>query len=148
MKRILIPAILFFSLGFISACGGKSSSKEEPQANEEKHEDENSEPGTTSLTQEQMKAIGVELGVIEDKELTSSLKATGVLRVPNQNKASINSIYSGVVKSLLVQPGSKVYKGQTIATIGNPDFIQAQSEYLNVNTKITLAELEVKRQKN
>ena len=147
MKRILIPAILFFSLGFISACGGKNSSKEEPQANEEKHEDENSEPGTTSLTQEQMKAIGVELGVIEDKELTSSLKATGVLRVPNQNKASINSIYSGVVKSLLVQPGSKVYKGQTIATIGNPDFIQAQSEYLNVNTKITLAELEVKRQK-
>lgn len=147
MKRILIPAILFFSLGFISACGGKNSSKEEPQANEEKHEEENSEPGTTSLTQEQMKAIGVELGVIEDKELTSSLKATGVLRVPNQNKASINSIYSGVVKSLLVQPGSKVYKGQTIATIGNPDFIQAQSEYLNVNTKITLAELEVKRQK-
>jgi len=39
MKRILIPAILFFSLGFISACGGKNSSKEEPQANEEKHED-------------------------------------------------------------------------------------------------------------
>jgi len=37
----------------------------------------NIEPGTTSLTQAQMKAIGVELGVIEDKELTSSLKATG-----------------------------------------------------------------------
>ena len=147
MKRILFPAILFFSLGFISACGGKSSTNEEPQAKEEKHEDENNEPGTTSLTQAQMKAIGVELGVIEDKELTSSLKATGVLRVPNQNKASINSIYSGVVKSLLVQPGSKVSKGQTIATIGNPDFIQAQSEYLNVNTKITLAELEVKRQR-
>ncbi len=147
MKRILFPAILFFSLGFISACGGKSSTKEEPQAKEEKHEDENSEPGTTSLTQAQMKAIGVELGGIEDKELTSSLKATGVLRVPNQNKASINSIYSGVVKSLLVQPGSKVSKGQKIATIGNPDFIQAQSEYLNVNTKITLAELEVKRQR-
>lgn len=147
MKRILFPAILFFSLGFISACGGKSSTNEEPQAKEEKHEDENNEPGTTSLTQAQMKAIGVELGVIEDKELTSSLKATGVLQVPNQNKASINSIYSGVVKSLLVQPGSKVSKGQTIATIGNPDFIQAQSEYLNVNTKITLAELEVKRQR-
>ena len=100
-----------------------------------------------TLTEEQMKTIGVELGVIEDKELTSSLKTNGVLRVPNQNKASVNSIYSGVIKTLLVQPGSKVSRGQTIATIGNPEFIQAQSEYLNVNTRITLAELEVKRQK-
>ena len=28
-----------------------------------------------TLTEEQMKTIGVELGVIEDKELTSSLKS-------------------------------------------------------------------------
>lgn len=69
------------------------------------------------------------------------------MKVPNQNKASVNSIYSGVIKSLLVQPGNNVRKGQTIATIANPEFIQAQSEYLNITTKITLAELEVKRQK-
>ncbi len=70
-----------------------------------------------------------------------------MLKVPNQNKASVNSIYSGVIKSLLVQPGNLYQKGQTIATIANPDFIQAQSEYLNVNSKIAMAELEVKRQK-
>ncbi len=94
-----------------------------------------------------MKSIGVELGGIEQKQLTASLKTNGLLKVPNQNKASVNSIYSGVIKSLLVQPGNIVRKGQTIATIANPEFIQAQSEYLNVNAKITLAELEVKRQK-
>src|SRR5690606_29925118 len=62
-------------------------------------------------------------------------------------KASVNSVYSGVIKSLRIQPGNTVSKGQIIATITNPEFIQAQSEYLNVNAKIALAELEVKRQK-
>ncbi|HNR17595.1 MAG TPA: efflux RND transporter periplasmic adaptor subunit [Chitinophagaceae bacterium] len=147
MKRLLIATILFTGLAALSACGGKSNTATETAPKEEGHEDEHKNPGTATLTEEQMKTIGVELGVIEDKELTSSLKATGVLRVPNQNKASVNSVYSGVIKSLLVQPGSRVSKGQTIATIGNPEFIQAQSEYLNVNTKITLAELEVKRQR-
>ena len=65
-----------------------------------------------------------------------------VLKVPNQNKASVNSIYSGVIKSLLVQPGSHVSKGQTIATVANPEFIQAQSQYLSVNGKIALPKVE------
>lgn len=147
MKKFFISAMLFFSLAAITACGGKSSSTTETAATEEKHEDEHENANTATLTEEQMKTIGVELGVIEEKELTSSLKANGILRVPNQNKASVNSIYSGVIKTLLVQPGSKVGKGQTIATISNPEFIQAQSQYLSANAKITFAELEVKRQK-
>lgn len=147
MKKLFITALFFISVTAILSCGDKNSSNStETSVKEESHEGENQSAGTTTLTEEQMKSIGVELGVIEDKELTSSLKANGVLKVPNQNKASVNSIYSGVIKTLLVQPGSKVSKGQTVATIGNPEFIQAQSEYLNVNTKITLAELEVKRQ--
>jgi len=148
IKQYLTAAILFIGLSALTACGGKSSTKEDSATKEETHEDEHKNPGTATLTEEQMKTIGVELGVIEDKELTSSLKTNGVLRVPNQNKASVNSVYSGVIKSLLVQPGSKVSRGQTIATIGNPEFIQAQSEYLNVNAKISLAELEVQRQKD
>jgi len=146
MKQYIIAAILFAGIAVISACGGKSNTPGETVTKEENNKTEEKNPGTTTLTTEQMKTIGVELGVIEDKELTSSLKANGVLRVPNQNKASVNSVYSGVIKSLLVQPGSVVSKGQTIATIGNPDFIQAQSDYLGVNTKIAMAELEVKRQ--
>lgn len=145
MKKFLIMAVLFTSMVSMISCGSKDNA-ETPKL-EEDHKDEHENPNTATLTEEQMKTIGVELGVIEDKELTSSLKANGTLRVPNQNKASVNSIYSGVIKTLLVQPGSNVSRGQTIATIGNPEFIQAQSEYLNVNTKITMAELEVKRQR-
>jgi RND family efflux transporter MFP subunit len=52
------------------------------------------------------------------------------------------------MKTLLVQPGNTVRKGQVIATVANPEFVQVQSDYLNVSAKIGLAELEVKRQKD
>ena len=150
MIKFLTTVMIFASLVFTVSCGNKSSgdtaaTEEAKLAEGEKDEHENSDMAT--LTEEQIKSIGIELGTIEQKQLTASVKANGVLKVPNQNKASVNSIYSGVIKSLLVQPGSLVSRGQTIATVANPEFIQAQSQYLNVIGKIAFAELEVKRQK-
>ena len=151
MKKFLIAIIIFASLVFVVSCGGKSSSAETENSGEAKteegHTDEHENPNIATLTEDQIKSIGIEFGVIEQKQLTASVKASGVLRVPNQSQANVNSVYSGVIKSLLVQPGNIVRKGQTIATIANPEFIQAQSQYLSVNAKITFAELEVKRQK-
>ena len=146
MKKCFILTILFAGLAIIVSCSSKGTA--ETATTEEGHTDEHANTNTAILTDEQIKSIGIELGVIEEKQLTASLKTNGVLQVPNQNKASVNSLYSGVIKSLLIQPGNYVRKGQTIATIANPDFIQAQSEYLSVNSKIVLAELEVKRQRD
>lgn len=148
MKKLLILLTISITSFILLSCGGKSKVSEETVKTEEAgHEDEHENPNTATLTEEQMKSIGVELGVIEEKQLSFSLKTNGVLKVPNQNKASVNSIYSGVIKSLSVQPGNLVRRGQVIATVANPEFIQVQSEYIGVNAKISLAELEVKRQK-
>lgn len=101
---------------------------------------------TVTFTGEQVKSIGIETGPIEEKQLTASIRANGALRVPNQNKALINSLYSGIVQSLLIQPGNTVQKGQVIATVANPDFIRMQEEYLAIGPKLVLAQQEVDRQ--
>ena len=149
MKKNIIKFISALSIAIVFAsCSGKDNSdpaKPAEPKKEEQHEHENSDEAT--LTAAQMKTIGIQLGSVEQKQLTASLKTNGVLKVPNQNRASINSIYSGVIKSLLVQPGNTVKKGQTIATIANPEFIQVQSEYQSVNSKIVFAEQEYNRQK-
>jgi RND family efflux transporter MFP subunit len=85
--------------------------------------------------------------VIEQKELTNSIKANGILTVPNQNKAFVTPLYSGVVKSLHVQPGSFVKQGQAIAAIVNPDLLAMQQQLQQLNTQISLSEIEVNRQK-
>lgn len=146
MKKFLIVSITLLSLVASFSCGSKSN-VEAGKSQEEEHTDEHENTNTATLTEDQIKSIGIELGVIEEKQLTASLKTNGVLKVPNQNKASVNSVYSGVIRSLLVQPGNNVRKGQTIATVANPEFVQVQSDYLEVTAKIGLAELEVKRQR-
>ena len=146
MKKIIIAGIIFFSMTILNSCGSKDNTetaKEETPAGVEGHANEN----IATLTEEQMKTIGIELGAIEQKELTNAIKANGVLTVPNQNKAFVVPLYSGVIKSLNVQPGSFVNQGQAIATIVNPNLIQMQQQLQQVNTQIVLSEIEVKRQK-
>ena len=146
MKKFLIITIIFTSLVAVLSCNSKGNTETEA-VKEEGHEEENENPNFATLTEEQIKSIGIELGTIEQKQLTASLKTNGVLKVPNHNKASVNSVYSGVIQSLLVQPGNTVSKGQTIATIANPEFIRVQDDYLGINSKIVLAEQEYNRQK-
>ncbi len=146
MKRYFAIAFLMPAFSILLACNGQKSDPTE-QTSQAGEKNDHPDEKTTSLTDEQIKSIGIEFGAVEQKQLTRSLKTTGMLRVPNQNKATINSVYSGVVKTLLVQPGDIVRKGQTIASIANPEFVQVQSNYLSVDARIGLAELEVKRQK-
>src|SRR5580765_8299079 len=98
MKKFLIRAIIFAGIASFGSCGNKGN-VEVAKTAEAPLEDNHKNPGEATLTTEQMKTIGVELGSIEQKQLTASLKTNGVLKVPNQNKASINSVYSGVIKS-------------------------------------------------
>ncbi|MES2397522.1 MAG: efflux RND transporter periplasmic adaptor subunit [Bacteroidota bacterium] len=145
MKNFIIIISIVATTMLFGSCGNKSASSNE-EAKEEHHE-EHENPSTATLNVEQMKSIKIQLGTIEKKQLTASLKANGILKVPNQNKANVTSLLGGVVKSLLVQPGNTVTKGQTIATIANTAFIILQEDFLSVSAKTDLAQVEFERQK-
>lgn len=128
----------------LAACGGNSESDGHDHGSGEEHKEET--PTVTSLTQKQINAVGITFGEIEQKQLTATIKANGVLRVPNNFKANATTLYGGVVKTLNVEFGDHVKKGQIIATISNPQFIQLQEEYLTINSQIVLADAEMQRQ--
>ncbi|MEJ5055480.1 efflux RND transporter periplasmic adaptor subunit [Sphingobacterium sp. MYb382] len=149
ISKILGIAVVLLSL---YSCGGKAKDgatevKTEAAKDDGHGHDEEKEGTIASLTTEQMKAVGITLGHIEDKNLTATIKANGALRVPNNNKANVTSLYGGVIKSLNVQLGDFVRKGQVVATIENPQFIQLQEEYLTMDSRITLGQQELQRQK-
>jgi RND family efflux transporter MFP subunit len=129
---------------FLSSCGSKSTSTEHEG---EEHHNEHENTSTATLTAEQMKSIGIALGTLEKKQLTASLKANGILKVPNQNRANATASLGGTVKNILVQTGASVIKGQTIATISNNSFITMQEDYLSTAAKTELAKAEYDRQK-
>ncbi len=147
---------ILFALGLFAALNGcKSDTPKEshkgggnPEAQDpHSHEDHEGGEQVAALSAEQIKTIGITFGSIEYKNLTATIKANGALRVPNNNKANATSLYGGVVKTLKVQLGDAVHKGQVIATIENPLFVQLQEEYLTLGSRIILAEQEMQRQK-
>ncbi|RYZ56322.1 MAG: efflux RND transporter periplasmic adaptor subunit [Sphingobacteriales bacterium] len=136
--------ILLCTMCLFTACG---SNKTEPAKAEESEHHEESTGTIVSLTEEQIKTAGIALGQVELKNLNTSIRASGVLSVPNQNKAFITTLYNGVIKTLLIQPGNYVRKGQLIATVVNPDIVVLQQELLTVNAEINMAETELRRQR-
>ncbi len=142
MKNIIFLAAFATTLLLASCNSNKTETKEE----ETEHHDEHENTNTSTLTTEQLKSIKIEFGSIEKKQLTATLKANGILKVPNQNKANATASLGGVIKSILVQTGNRVSKGQVIGTISNNTFITMQEEYLIVSSKTELAQLEFARQ--
>ncbi|MBL7690717.1 MAG: efflux RND transporter periplasmic adaptor subunit [Flavipsychrobacter sp.] len=94
-----------------------------------------------------MKVAGVVLGDIEMKNLTTSISVNGTLAVPNQNKALVTSLIGGVLRSLNVQPGNLVQKGQSVGTIANTELSGIQQQIISINGQLKYAEQEQKRQK-
>jgi len=135
----------FLIISIITLFTSCASKKAEP-VKEETHSEE-TPSNMVSLTELQMKTAGIELGTIEQKNLKNSIKANGILKVPNQNKAFVTSVNSGVIKSLHIQPGSFVRKGQIVATIVNPDVAGIQQQLQTINAQISLNEIEYNRQK-
>ncbi len=146
MYRLFILTLIAATGLLFSNCGNKTESSEGDHGHEHGgHEEESTT--TVSLTAEQIKSIKVGIGTIEKKQLTATLKANGLLKVPNQNKAVVTSLLGGVVQSILIQPGNKVKKGQVLATVTNMAFITMQEEYLSISSQATLAESEFQRQR-
>lgn len=145
---------LYLMLAFTLIFGACKSSTKEANKTPDKHIDEKQKSEIkeesdkdVELTKEQMKAVGIELGKIELKNLSSVVKANGQLEVPPQNKADVTSLIGGVIKKINVLEGNYVKKGQTVAMIENPEFIKLQQEYLSILRGSTYAAQEFTRQK-
>ncbi|MBK8927368.1 MAG: hypothetical protein IPM74_16070 [Crocinitomicaceae bacterium] len=148
MSKYIILITALSGLILMSSCSGNQSEEghDEHGHGAESGHDENT--NTATLTPEQIESIGIKYGSIEKKQLTSSLKLNGLLHVPNNNRASVTSLYGGVINTLSIQQGSTVKKAEVVATLTNASFITMQEEFLTISSKLTLAEIEFERQKN
>jgi len=148
--RALLSSVLLSGFFLLTGCHThrEDDGHDHGASGSEKEEAHKETTTVTSLTREQMQSIGLTLGKIEQKPLTAVLKVNGRLKVPNNNKAVITSMYGGVIQTLQVEIGMSVKKGQAIATIAHPQFIQLQEEYLTVGSRITYAEQEQQRQRD
>ena len=142
MKSKIFFVIVVFSL-FVIGCKNKVETTEEHGG-----EHEVLPPNTVEMNDDQYKTAGIELGQVEYKVLSNVLKVNGVVNVPPQNLVSVSVNMGGFVKSTDLVQGSPVSKGQVLAVIENPEFIELQQNYLENKNKLEFAETDYNRQKD
>lgn len=72
----------------------------------------------------------------------------GILVIPPQNMATVTLTIGGIVKTIPLLTGEYIEKGEVIATLDNPEFIDLQQSYLEAEAQSEYLEKEYMRQLN
>jgi cobalt-zinc-cadmium efflux system membrane fusion protein len=131
--------IILFSLVLVS-CGNS-------EKNNETILEESLNPNEIIISQSQFTSENMELGKLEEQSFNHTIKTTGMIDVPPQNKAIISAFLGGYITKTPLLIGDKVKKGQVLVTLENPEFIQIQQEYLEISEQLNYLKSEFNRQK-
>jgi cobalt-zinc-cadmium efflux system membrane fusion protein len=80
-------------------------------------------------------------------EAAGNARLNGRLVWDEDHTVRVFSPFAGRVNRIFVQPGTSVGKGQPLASLGSPEFGQAQTEARRAETDVKLADTNLQRQK-
>lgn len=130
---IIAAAVLFV------ACSGNISSDAGSLS------DDNAEKSDSIEAKANADSVSVD-GVSSATNVANSPTFNGVLMVSPQQNATVSLTMGGKVHSLKVMPGQAVTRGQVVASIDNPEYIELQQTYLDASAQTEYLEKEYKRQ--
>ncbi len=83
------------------------------------------------ITPQRMQSIGVKLGSVEMKKVSSEIRVTGNVDVDERRLANVQLRFPGWIHKVFVDATyDLVHKGQPLFTIYSPDLVTTQEEYL------------------
>ncbi|OOV26442.1 efflux transporter periplasmic adaptor subunit [Flavobacterium sp. LM5] len=103
--------------------------------------------GLVRVTQVQFQSAGMVISSPVMKDFDETIKVSGKIDVPPQNRAKVTTFIGGYVKSTQLLVGDRVSKGQALLTLENTAFIDIQKEYLEVAEQLKYLKSEFVRQK-
>lgn len=142
MRHILVLAAAAMLLW---SCG--DGKRGESEATPHSEEAEGHHPEELTLSERQVRAVGLAFGKVERKNLSEVIHVNGVTALNPQDKAEVAPLTGGILRSISVIEGSRVAKGQTVATIENTEIVTMQKDYLQSLSVLTQAEEELSRQR-
>ncbi|MCK9199098.1 MAG: efflux RND transporter periplasmic adaptor subunit [Bacteroidales bacterium] len=137
-KFISSSIILALFISLVSCSGGKKV--------DEAKEVEILPENIVEMRDDQIKLADIQMGTIEYRSISGTLKVSGLIGVAPQNLATVCMPMGGFVKSTKLMPGNTVKKGQTLAVLENPEFVDIQRDYLEAKSKLKFAKAEYDRQ--
>ncbi|MBN2728025.1 MAG: efflux RND transporter periplasmic adaptor subunit [Bacteroidales bacterium] len=135
MKNKYFTAI-FVSVLFLASCGGNSVQEEAINETDE-----------ITISKEQFKTSGMELGLPIEKEFNHSIQSSGYIRVKPSGIARIHIPVEGILRYYNLQEGTYVYKGQLLFSIESNEILKLQQQFAETSALIKSSEAEYLRLK-
>lgn len=142
-KKISIYSLVLALV--LSSCSGK---KEEEKTVYENTKFSKSVENTVHLTEKQLQSVGVTTTSIQNRNMEKLVRLNGKAEIAPSHISSVSSIMGGHIKSINVINGSHFSKGQVLAVVEDPQFIQLQQDYLVTKAQLEAARLNFTRQKD
>ncbi|WP_372756852.1 efflux RND transporter periplasmic adaptor subunit [Mariniflexile sp.] len=136
MKYIFILMLLLVNV----ACGNLEKNKESVVQ-------DTVDTNKIQITKSQFISENMQLGKLEAHTFNETIKTSGMIDVPPQNKATISAFIGGYISKTPLLIGDKVKKGQLLVTLENPEFIEIQQQYLEISEQLNYLKSEFNRQK-
>ncbi|MGG7438066.1 efflux RND transporter periplasmic adaptor subunit [Chryseobacterium arthrosphaerae] len=142
-KKISILSLV--SVLVLSSCSGK---KEEEKTVYENTKFNKSTENTVHLTEKQVQSVGITTTSIQNRNMEKLVRLNGKAEIAPSHISSVSSIMGGHIKAINVINGSHFSKGQVLAVVEDPQFIQLQQDYLVTKAQLEAARLNFNRQKD
>ncbi|GAB2956931.1 efflux RND transporter periplasmic adaptor subunit [Hymenobacter coalescens] len=135
--RYLLPLT---ALASFAACS--SAPAEKPVA-----EAAASAPDEVTLSSDELRVAGVRTGRVRYRATAGVLRVNGSLEAPPQSLVVLSAPLGGYIEQLPLLPGAHVSRGEAVARVRNPEFIQVQQEYRQLLSQLDYARAELERQR-
>ncbi|WP_312305007.1 efflux RND transporter periplasmic adaptor subunit [Chryseobacterium sp.] len=142
-KKISILSLV--SVLVLSSCSGK---KEEEKTVYENTKFSKSTENTVHLTEKQIQSVGITTTSIQNRNMEKLVRLNGKAVIAPSHISSVSSIMGGHIKAINIINGSRFSKGQVLAVVEDPQFIQLQQDYLVTKAQLEAARLNFNRQKD
>ncbi|HQS22858.1 MAG: efflux transporter periplasmic adaptor subunit [Sphingobacteriia bacterium 24-36-13] len=142
-------SLAMLALLFLAACSNKQESADNDTTVDTAGNPKDTAATTAKqiiFTSEQYRLAGIATGAVEMRNLSNIIKLNGVIDVEPQSSAIVSAPLGGYLKTAGLLPGQAVRKGEVLATIENPQFVNMQQDYLESKGRLQYLEQEYKRQ--
>jgi len=142
MHTLRLLLFLLAASTLLAACSHEATTDQASSAN-------NSTASADSivvLSDVEIKNAGIDFIQPVVKNISDEITLNGEVDVPPQNLISISCPLGGFLKYTHLLPGDHVKKGEVIATLEDPQFIQLQQDYLTARARLQFLKQELERQ--
>lgn len=142
-NNLYFRSLLLVTMMALASCNSNEKSEAANATTTEIIEDADA----ITITENQFTSGNMEVGRISTQPFNTVVKANGMFAVPPENQADVSAYFAGYVKNISLLPGDVVKKGQTLFTIENPEYVQAQQDFLESKGRLNYLKSDYERQK-